>query len=308
MISPKRIFSEIYPPISIKKNANDYQYLQDQKFGKIIQSPPILFNENGHVIYLNYYLKNSSCFFIGGGPSFNNLNKSFLDKAGILSWGVNNSVKTFRPNFWSGLDEPYKFMKSIWLDPKITKFVPFCHSEKTVFDNENWKNTNIKIKNCPNVFFFRRNDYFQAEQFLFEDTVNWGNSDELGGCRSVMLSSLRLMFYLGIRTVYLLGVDFQMDNNNKYHFEQNRSEKLININNNSYIKLIERFTILKPIFEKYNFQIYNCNKNSNLKVFEYIDYEKAIENSIKLLPKDLINERTSGLYEREDNKIIEYFI
>ena len=61
----------------------------------------------------------------------------------------------------------------------------------------------------PAVFGYRRNEAFVAEQWLYEDTFNWGNhskrTDAYGntGSRSVMYIALRLLFYLGVRQLYL---------------------------------------------------------------------------------------------------------
>ena len=76
----------------------------------------------------------------------------------------------------------------------------------------------------PNVWYYKRNDYFKPDEYLSEPTVNWGNHqktvDKLGcgGSRSVMLAAFRLLYYLGFKTIVLVGADFKMAPDRKYAF------------------------------------------------------------------------------------------
>jgi hypothetical protein len=281
--------------------------------GQYINPAPMLFTRDGHNLWLADLYKGNSAFLILGGPSFGQLinsDKSIgfgsgshsvrqcLNYPGVLTMGINNSVKTFRPNLWISVDDPTHFIKSIWLDPTINKFVPLDHAEKKIFDNDKWEMMDRVVGDCPNIYFYRRNEHFQHNQFLTENTFNWGNHGDLGGGRSVMLVAVRMLYYLGIRTIYLLGCDFHMDENTKYHFDQDRTKSSQRGNNSTYDKLIERFSLLQPIFLENNLSIYNCNPDSRLKVFPFISFEEAFLKSILQMPINIENERTSGLYER----------
>lgn len=287
------------------RDSNDHARLRQNRerhlgfdVGQYIQPPPMVFTRDGHAMYMADMYRGHSAFLIGGGPSFTKVDSNKLKNPGFITMGINNSLKSFRTNLWVSVDSPTNFMMSIWLDPKIMKFVPFCHAEKKLFNNETWEMTNICVGDCPNVWFYRRNEHFNAKQFLFEDTFNWGNHKSFGGGRSVMLVAIRMLFYLGIRRIFLLGVDFKMDANYTYHFDQSRAAGSISNNNYTYNKMIHWFTELKPYFDKYNLEIYNCNPDSNLKVFDFIDYDDAIALASINMPKDLQNERTQGLYDR----------
>lgn len=270
--------------------------------GKYIQTPPMIFSRDAHPIWLGDVYRGSSCFLIAGGPSFAKVeNKDLLSQPGFITMGMNNSVKSYRPNLWCCVDDPTHFMKSIWLDPKITKFVPFAHASKSIFDNEEWKEMDIVVGDCPNVMYYRRNENFDHENFLFEDTMNWGNHSKWGGGRSVFLPSIRLLFFLGIRRVFLLGVDFKMSEKYTYHFDQNRSKGSVKGNNSTYEKLKDRFRLLKPVFEDNGFYIYNCNPDSALEVFPKISFEEAIEMATADMP-DINKERTEGLYDRKSKE------
>jgi hypothetical protein len=262
------------------------------------QPAPLLFTQDHHPLWLGDIYRGRSAFLIAGGPSFSSLDHAKLRQPGVLTMGMNNAVKTFRPNLWVSVDSPDHFLRSIWLDPTIMKFVPICHANKPIFNSDDWQYMDICVGDCPNMVYYKRNEHFRARQFLWEDCINWGNHKIYGGGRSVMLIALRILFILGIRRVYLLGVDFKMDVKTKYHFEQNRAPGSISGNNSTYEKLIVWFRELRPLFEEQNLQVFNCNRDSNLRVFDYVPYEKACARILKEF--DNVNvraENTKGLYD-----------
>jgi hypothetical protein len=270
--------------------------------GQYIQSPPFFFTRDGHHAPLCDMYRGAAAFLIAGGPSFGKLDNTRLAQPGILTMGLNNSVKTFRPRMWCCVDDPSHYIRSIWLDPTLMKFVPFCHAEKPIFDSSAWKFMDKNVGDCPNVWYYRRNEHFVADQYLFEDTINWGNHTDLGGGRSVMLAAMRILFLLGIRRIFLLGVDFKMSADSRYHFEQNRSRSSIKGNNTTYRFLEQRFRLLRPIFERHGLQVFNCNCESGLKAFDYLPFEEACRVARESLPENLAEEPTEGLYEREANE------
>lgn len=311
---------------SIKLDLNDHAKLRHDRdrnigfpIGQYLQPPPMLFNRDGLNIFMGDTYRGCSAFLILGGPSFGDVikgetefkgkkmsNRELLSYPGFVTMATNNAPRTFRPNLWTMVDDPGNFMKSIWLDPKIMKFVPFDHTEKNLFDNEKWEEMDYKVGECPNIHFLRRNEHFNPEQFLKEGSFNWGEhsdaADALGnkGGRSVMLVAIKLLYYLGIRKIFLLGCDFKMDDNAKYHFAQDRSKGSQSGNNSTYEILKSRFGALMPEFEKVGLKIFNCNPDSGLKVFPYIPFEEAINLATSNMP-DISVERTEGLYDRKAN-------
>ena len=322
--------------IKVKSDAadkNDWSQLkfgrkqyEGYKIGYYNQTPPLLFSRDGHNIFLGDNYRGCPAFLILGGPSAKNLNLKRLDYPGFVTMGVNNSPRTYRPNLWTMVDSPTHFIKSIWLDPKIMKFVPISHTEKNIFDNESWKEMDTVVGDCPNVIYYRRNEHFIAEQFLFEDTINWGNhthlchcgywrpdpkkggqkvnvcpkcGNETFGSRSVFLPALRLLYYLGIRTVFLIGCDFKMESGKQnYSFKQDRHRGSVKGNNQTYKMLTKRFEELKPVFDKVGFSVFNCNLESHLDVFPKVTFEEALNFATSEMP-DIYNERTEGLYDRQ---------
>ncbi len=301
-------------PEGMRKDMNDdYQSRQNRErhegfpVGRYINPPPMLFTSDNHPLWMADMYRGRSAFLICNGPSFANNEaypKDLLRQPGILTLGLNNGPKVFRPNLWVSVDDPENWIRSIWHDPLIQKFVPICHANKTIFNSDTWQETNIRTRDCPNVIYYKRNEHFKPEQFLWEDTFNWGNHKDTGGKRSVMLVATRLLFYLGVRRIYLLGVDFNMvQGSQNYCFAQDRHPSSVHGNNQTYEALKERYTSLLPYFKEVGLEIYNCNPDSALKVFPYRSYKEAINDVMAEFGNiDLANERTEGLYDRKYNE------
>ena len=267
--------------------------------GNYLAPPPMFFSRDCREAGLIDRYRGAPVFLICGGPSFAAVDKEPLTRPGVMTMGYNNVVKVFRTNMWCSVDSPRNFLTSIWKDPRIEKFVPFDHSEKNIYDTQTKTPLPTLVGDCPNTWFYRRNEYFQADRFLFEDTINWGNHADWGGARTGMLAAIRILFLLGFRTIFLLGVDFKMDDQNKYCFPQDRHPGSISGNTKTYIEMVSRSTLLRSIFEKHGLNVYNCNPDSNLKVFDHIPYEEAIKICTNQVPDPAL-ENTEGLYDQDD--------
>jgi hypothetical protein len=270
------------------------------KFKDFFSIPPMIFTKYFHEVPFIDRYPNGKAFLIASGPSFAKVDYNLLRQPGILTMGINNSVKTFRPNLWTCVDDPASFLQSCWMDPRIEKIVPISHINKTLTDSttQELKSINMKVGDCPNVFYYRRNEVVNTKQYLFEDTINWGNHSEVGGGRSVFMAATRLMYLLGIRKLFLLGVDFKMDNGYYYHFPQERSRGSINGNNHTYSSMMKWFGEMREMFEEVGFSVYNCNPDSALKVFPFKSVDEALSIALEGFPQTDI-EKTEGMYTRK---------
>jgi hypothetical protein len=321
---------------SMRWNGKDSHGLQYSRF---FSSPPMFFTAEGATLPLCDTYRGATLFLVSSGPSLKGVDLSPLKQPGIVTMGLNNSPKLLRPNLWTCVDKPDSFMRSIWLDPTIQKFAPLCHTDKEIFDNDSHVERDpnsgaiithmkdgkvvplindakgkflfrepglpMRVRDCPNMAFYRRNEHFHADQFLWEDTICWGNHGDLGGARSVNLVALRLAYLLGFRKVYLLGVDFNMTMESRYAFDQDRSASSVRGNNSSYATNMKRLAELKPYMDKEGFEVFNCNPNSALKVFPTAPLGDAIEGALRRFwcgghPIDIAKENTYGLYDRDD--------
>jgi hypothetical protein len=242
----------------------------------------------GRPIYLNDLYAGSTAFLIAGGPSFGELSAEMRTRIGYCwTMALNNAIhscrKEFRPRAWCCVDDPGKFVKSTYDDPAVLKCIPW-----------RWHG---KISG-PGTVYYRRNEAFDPDRYLFEDTVNWGCSDKRAdlngdkGGRSVLLAALKILYVLGFRRVYLLGVDFAMNRRQPYSFSEKLKRSEIVANLTTYQILNRRFDALRPRFDAAEFRVYNCNNASRCRSFEFAELETVIDLD------GLISEKTEGLYRR----------
>jgi len=95
-----------------------------------------------------------------------------------------------------------------------------------------------------------------------------------------MIGALRVLYYLGFQEVYLMGCDWEMPTDmgkEAYAWEEDRAEVVREKNNAMYTWIENVLKKLQPGFDKANFRIYNCNRNSKLSLYPYIEYEDAID-------------------------------
>ena len=284
---------------SSRKQAHNPDDFRPQVDQPDVSPKDLLFNAQGTMVNMENIYQGCSAFLVGGGPSFLKVKREQLTLPGCLTMAMNNAPKSIRPDLWVCIDDPSHFLRSIWLDPKILKFTPVSHAGRPIFDGDSWKFLDRTAGQCPNTLFFRRNDHFDHTTYLHEDSINWGNHRRHGGGRSVLLAAIRLLHHLGIRQVFLLGVDMKMDPNYTYHFPQARHRASIDCNRKTYKLLQERFDLLQPLFLEAEFHVFNCNPDSELKSFPFLPFDEAVARCREGLPPDLAEERTEGLYDRK---------
>ena len=274
------------------------------------QTPPMFFSVNRAPLYLKDTYRNTAAFLIAAGPSFASVDKTKLQGAWTMT--LNNAVASYRSNANCIVDDPSRFNYSTWLDPAIQKFAPLATFKKPLWDNrlltadggaaQQWRQAELTVADCPNVIGYRRNESFEAGRFLDEETINWGCHAKFGGGRSVMLPALKILFLLGFRRVYLLGVDFDMSDQKKYHFPEDRPPGAIHGNMETYAKLQKWFAELQPYFLKENFVVKNCNPESKLTAFPFMPFDEAADEALGSLGA-YKRERTVGMYKPLKDKL-----
>lgn len=92
-----------------------------------------------------------------------------------------------------------------------------------------------------------------------------------------MLAAFRLLYYLGFKTIVLVGADFKMAPDRKYAFPQERDRLSIKGNNNTYRDLNIRFKYIKPQLDAAGVKVFNTCPDSGLEAFEHIPYDQAVQ-------------------------------
>jgi hypothetical protein len=278
-----------------------------------LAQPQVIFNYDRAPVNLVDIYRGCTGFLILSGPSTRELDISQLERPGLLKMCVNNSSRVVRPNLWTCVDPPDRFLYSVWSDPTIMKFVPESFRSKSLWDTyEDKPVMDRKVGDCPSIYYYPRNTNFVPGAWLTEGSINWGQNKstsfydpELGkkvsGTRSCMLVAIRIMAMMGVRTIFLVGADFKMDPKQPYAFDQGKHQGGINSNNNAYRALNSFFNVLKPHFDEIGLKVYNTNPDSGLKSFPHIDYQKAIDFALSDVG-DTSQEITSGMYDSIKDK------
>jgi len=286
-----------YQPVQgvpVVQRGNDAAYRADERELRDVfpqDERLLMYTVSGHSVSLENFYQGKHAFLICSGPSLKSYDLKRLWEPGCVTMGVNNSWSVWRPNLWTSVDDPGSFIDTGWKDPKITKFVPLGALRKRLRVKQkdgSFSQSGFQVCQMPACFFFKRNTDFNSKTFLDEGSVNWGNNadqvDDTGvkGSRSVMLAATRLLYYLGFRTVYLLGCDFNMvEGRQNYAFQQERTKGSVNGNNGTYEALNIRFAAMKEDFDKRDFKVFNCFKESGLRVFPYKGFDDCVNEASK---------------------------
>lgn len=280
-VQPAPVSPPVEEDFTDRHDFNTLQWNGERGTGNLSSQPmrcaPMFFRHDGSSADLVNLYQGQTLFLVLNGQSLEGFDWQKLRRPGICTMAVNNGAHGLRPTLWTCVDDPTRFMESIWKDPTITKFVPMAHFEKPIWDKQKDTFSHQKVRDFPNIYGYRRNEAFQSRQWLYEDTINWGNHQKLGGGRSVMLAALRLAFLLGFRRVCLVGCDFYMADNHRYWFPEERSGNAVSNNMNSYRIMTGYFEELQPHFLAANFHVVNCNPESRLKVFPFTDLDTELK-------------------------------
>lgn len=77
-------------------------------------------------------------FLVLNGPSLDACDRELLSQPGIITAGANNGAAHFRPHLWFSVDNPARFLSSVWLDPTICKLVGDGKMGDHIRDEDKW--------------------------------------------------------------------------------------------------------------------------------------------------------------------------
>lgn len=252
----------------------------------------------------------SAAFLVAGGPSLQTMDLSPLRERGILSLGINNVAGYAPVRAMTFSDPPEKFHHGVFFDGSIMKFVPKAKLTKRVrakLDDGSFAFTAWRVADCPNVWGYSRNAIWNPETFFNCEHASWGNGKDgvaVNGRPKILFTfflGFRLLHYLGVRTVYMIGVDFSMSEDDGegttgYAFNQGRTAGAARGNNNHY-RIAQSMCIeLRPYFEAAGFRVFNCNPKSALTAFDYVPFTDAVEACRGVVPREPFD--LSGWYEK----------
>lgn len=244
--------------------------------------------------------RGQSVFLCGGGPSLNDMDLTVLDRRGVMIAAMNQIAATHvRPHIWFSVDNPQKFHPRILRDQMIMKFTRRDHRKSGV-RNEKVALSDAQMRSMSNIWFYRvkfgngEGNTLDPSTFFTFPRPTWGGrwgKNSRSETKSVMLVALWMLYWMGFRTVFLVGCDFRMRPGAEYAFESEVGTGYIAGNNTTYNRLREWFE--KIPFAESGMRVYQCTPNSKLTVFPYISLEDAADYAGSLVPHP---EKVATLY------------
>ena len=250
-----------------------------------------------------------SAFLVCGGPSAGpHLEK--LNRRGCFSLAVNNAAgHGVRPQAFVCSDPPMKFSHSIWLDPGVMKFVPTpkMNGRRALLrgkTNGVFERMERSVTDCPNVWGFRRESWMEPDdRFFTSEGACWGNQnagvERTGQPKTVctMLPGLRLLYHLGARRIFLVGVDFHMRPDHGYSFPQGRTPGA-SASNTAQFKVVNSWLCQmqeNDTFGRFGLELYNTCERSGLRTFPHVPFDRALELAVGTVEE---NPDLSSWYEK----------
>lgn len=269
-----------------------------------------------------------AAFYCCGGPSIKQLDYMRLAERGICSLGLNNIAGLVPVKAFTFTDPPEKFHFGIWRDPGILKLCPkpkLTHKgrgqTREKLPDGSFKYLEKKTPDYPNVWGYERRDWHTPEEFFTGLGGEWkdgqwksndlpaatvGNADagvkKTGRPKIIcsMFLGLRLLHYLGVRRVYLLGVDFHMDPSKgqlgNYAFDELRDAKACESNNAIYHHANDMLVEMRPRFDAAGFHVFNCNQHSHCRAFDYVPFSEALDDCRNGVPAGELD--LTGWYQK----------
>lgn len=258
---------------------------------------------DGEAVNLQGILAGGAAFLVCGGPSATPDIMEGLSTRGTFSLAVNNKAGDgpWRPQAFVCSDPPMKFSHSIWLDPAIMKFIPTPklmggRGKLRMKKGKQFLDMEKHTPDCPNTWGFERRSWMKPDDSFFtEPSAPWGNHKQgvaktgLAKVVCTMLCGLRILRYLGARTIFLVGVDFRMTPKAVYSFDQGKEEGGC-ISNNSQFAVVNDWLckmVERGCFERFGLQVYNCYERSGLRAFDYAPFDQALtyaRGSVEMVP------------------------
>ena len=212
---------------------------------------------------------------IGGAPSLKEQPYQLLEQRGVLTMAMNNAGTIVRPTMFVCGDHPDCYEPQLLLDPTIMKFGPLCWAEtKTkqhISDRKFWS--------FPNMYF-----YMQVVKIPWDEYL--ADRAEVPWYSNTLLSSIHILYGLGVRRIILAGSDFMFGKNSDYAHGQVLGSLEKKWNLDLYNSIVRELRLLKPIFERAGLELLDSSKNSRLNmVYRHISLEEAVDMALTGFPK-----------------------
>ena len=212
------------------------------------------------------------CFVIGNGPSLNQEDLMTLEQNHEITFASNGIFHMYekvpwRPTHYVLCDAlAYKIMYEdiLEIENENAFIAEFCYTDLGKINKANR--------------FYLINKIYDKDRFYFSSDITKG----LYSGKTVTYVMLQIACYMGIKEIYLLGVDWTGGKgSNKERAEFYELTKEERIANSSPFNLImeEKFAFesAKEYAKLHGIKIYNSTRGGELEVFERVDFDSLFE-------------------------------
>ncbi len=259
----------IHPILSIQAHSQNYilKHFPNTKYGKYMKKI-----HNTHL--------GESCFIIGNGPSLTAEDLTTLHQQGIHTFAVNRIFKIFPKTDW----RPTYYVST---DPVLIRDtipdVEAIPTQNTFIPLQNKYYHNIKVKDAT---YFFRNDRREKDQ---PEGFSLDCSSQVNMRGTVTIACMQLAMHLGYRHIYLLGIDHNFDKiiteNGEVIIDPSVKNYFIEGYDDDVSKEVQHdlgtttrsYLDVRKFIDKTDVKIYNASRQTNLNVFERVDFEEALE-------------------------------
>ena len=257
----------------ITENIDD----ESQKHIKLINVYDIAQNTN---LYYNPIIEkyknkheNKSCFIVGLGPSLRYKDLNFIKKKKIISFSVNSVYNIFsetewRPTYYVGED------KDLFFDKGFNNPEEYCRDAAFIGDTNSdfWlSNHSPKVIKTHPVF-----NSSTKQDVKFSEDVS--RIIYTGG--TVVYSCIQIAAYMGIKTIYLLGIDFveMVDGIDKIYNVSHFYDKDRYVPENRFwpYQQLRLYESAKKYANKHGIRIYNVTRGGYLEVFPRLNIDEIL--------------------------------
>jgi len=274
---------------------------------------PLVIKRNKEPIDLEGLWSPSPGFLVGGGPSLQDFDINRLRERGIVSLGINQCAAMAPVKAWVFSDAHWKFHHALFLDPAIMSFVPTYKATRWAHAKTElgFQKIEMRIKECPNTLTYDRQTCFVPETFFTTPYAHWGPSkdqpkdrpfpnenEKWSGFLCTMMIGLRILYYLGCRRIYLLGIDFQGKDGKCYGFPEEKLDK--GRWERRYGKEERMLDSLNQEMENRGIEMFNCNPNSRCSLYSHVPFDLAIKDCKGSIPDEPLD--TFGWYDKKENE------
>lgn len=233
-----------------------------------------------HIIKRNKKLKNihkgERCFIVLNGPSINRYDLKLLRNETVFCSNFmykTSKVYDINPDYYCWLDS------GIYKDREETKKVfneikSTCQNAKLILNIKGYKTLGVSDhifytynKHLPNIFGVKGNMH-----------------GIFSGFQNVSLYIIMLAIYMGFENIYIAGLDFEPSGFSHFSEECGKTEdRKVYFNKNDvcgtffqYLKAQYETFVVRKYGDKKNVNIYNLNKSSYVRAFEFSDFEEVL--------------------------------